>query len=266
MKRKGLWIFVILALIAVVLAIVFINLFSDKDTKALAQEVNKVATEGYLFEESEEYKEINQYLATVYATLEEEEKNEVLNSQNILKASSLMIDFYNRQILYSKFTEEYKVERKQIEKDFSQAQTKAQEFVVYIQENKSEGSAWWLANTWVEGKKYMQDIVSNTKSAFERLEKVYVASVDSKIMNNDFTSIIFEATSKLLTETQENLAKSGYGIKLYNFISIYYTLNGEKMIINYNYNASMQNEVSDIKELGEESLFYDNLLDGSIAV
>ena len=269
MKRKGLLAFIVIAIIAVVLAIVFINLFSDKDTKALAQEINRVATTSYLNEESSEFKEIDEYLTVVSGALDSKEKNEVLNYQNMLKSTAIMIDFYNRQILFSEFSEAYKVERKKIEKEFKKAQEVAEEFCAYIVKNKTDayGSDWWTANTWVEGKKFMQEITTNANSAFERLQSVFVEGVDSKIINNDLTQLVFNETTKMFSEVNESLSENDLkSTALLNFVEIYYSLNGEKILIAYNYSESMQNEVSDINENGEDSLFYNNLLDGSIAV
>jgi len=269
MKRKGLFVFIIIAIIAVVLAIVFINLFSDKDTKALAQEINRVATTTYLNEESAEFKEIDEYLTVVSSTLDSKEQKEALNYQNMLKSTAVMIDFYNRQILFSEFSETYKIERKKIEKEFKKAQEIAEEFCAYIAENKTDayGSDWWTANTWVEGKKFMQEIMTNANSAFERLQNVFVDGVDSKIINNDLTQLVFEVTTKMFSNVNESLSENDTtSVGLLNFINIYYSLNGEKIIISYNYSESMQNEIADINENGEDSLFYNNLLDGSIAV
>ena len=137
MKRKWFFTILILAVVAVVLTIVFINLFREKDTKQLSEKVNSVTTAGYLSEDSEEYAIINAYFDDVYLKLTTgEEKAEVKNYQDTYKAYVLAGKFFNSQLVFSEYTETYKNNRKIIEKSFENAQEATNSFKQYIIDNK----------------------------------------------------------------------------------------------------------------------------------
>lgn len=269
MKKKWFIAILILAIIAVVLAIVFINLFREKDTKQLALDVHQSVETGYLSENSEEFKIIDSYLREVSSKLTTTaEKAEVKNYLDSYNAYTVVGDFFDRQIIFTQFTETYKNNRKSIADKLSNAQSKAVALKNYISENRdlAQGSDYWQANTWANCKQDMKDLMSYTIQAFNLLGDVYQASVPSKLMNNGLTDVIFdeiERSSKLIIEksTENEL----YGSNLSSFINIYLSKNGEQIILNFEYNKVAQAKVEDIKKNGTESSYYSDLLTGRIA-
>lgn len=269
MKRKGFIVVLILAIVAVVLTIVFINLFKERDTEKLSKNVNNYASEGYLNDESEEYTTINDYLQTIYNKISSmSEKAEVKNYQDSYKAYVVYGEFMNRQIVFSEYTETYKNERKKIETDLKKGQNVAENLAAYIIENKdlTGGSDYWQANTWANCKGYMSDLFKYTSDAFNRLGKVYTASVTSPLMNNDLTTLVFNTAEEMSNEISENLNQdSSCGEKLYNFVNIYLVQEKENVILDFNYNAIQQENIKKINDKSEgwESL-YNNFLQGNI--
>ncbi|MGN1201610.1 MAG: hypothetical protein ACI4R8_05110 [Candidatus Caccovivens sp.] len=268
MKRKWFFTILILAVVAVVLTIVFINLFREKDTKQLSEKVNSVTTAGYLSEDSEEYAIINAYFDDVYLKLTTgEEKAEVKNYQDTYKAYVLAGKFFNSQLVFSEYTETYKNNRKIIEKSFENAQEATNSFKQYIIDNKEVvgDSDYWTANTWANCKGFASTMFLETVDAFNLLQLVYQASVPSKLMKNDLTGLVFDTMTEFSEQTKENLnSDEGCGLKLYNLVYIYLTGNGEKLILNFNYNYNSQTKVANIKENGKESVYYQDFLEGRI--
>lgn len=269
MKRKGFIIVLILAIVAVVLTIVFINLFKERDTQKLSKNVNNYVSTGYLSDESEEYLTINDYLSNVYNKITSmNEKAEVKNYQDSYRAYVVYGEFVNRQLVFSEYTETYKNERKRIETDLGRGQSVAKKLTSYIIENKdlTGGSDYWEANTWANCKGYMSDLFKYTSDAFNRLGDVYTASVTSPMMNNDLTTLIFKTAEDMSNKISENLNQdSSCGETLYNFVNTYLTKDRENVILNFNYNSVQQENVKKINEQSEgwESV-YNAFLQGNI--
>lgn len=270
MKRGGKWFIaiVIIAIIAVVLTIVFINLFKEKDTKQLAESVNEVVETGYLSEDNSQYKTINEYLGQLETVLSTaSEKAEVKNCKDAYVAYTVVGDFFDRQIVFSQFTETYKNQRKKIEKNLKKSQDIAVSLEKFILDNKElvSGSDYWQANTWANCKEDMKNLIVYTTNAFNLLSDVYQASVTSKLINNGLSDVVFDAMKTKSSTMIEKINESGdYGIDFYNFINLYLSKNGEKLILNFNYNEIAQKKVADIKENGVESVYYNDLLQGRI--
>lgn len=268
MKKKWFWIILILAIVAVVLTIVFINLFREKDTKQLSSKVNSVVTTGYLADESDEYSIINDYFSNIYTKLSTgEEKAEVKNYQDTYKAYVLAGKFFNKQLVFSKFTETYKNNRKAVASRFDKAQASANKLKQYIVDNKDvvAGSDYWEANTWTNCKGFANEMFVQTIDAFDLLQIVYQASVPSKIMRNDLTGLVFDTMSEFSKQTKEKLnSDENCALKLYNFVNVYLTESGEKLILNFNYNYNAQTKIANIKENGTESAYYQDFLIGRI--
>ena len=269
MKKKGFIIVLILAIVAVVLTIVFINLFKERDTQKLAKNLNTAVAEGYLSDESEEYLTINEYLSSIYNKLtSSSEKSEVKNYQDSYKAYVVYGEFMNRQIVFSEYTETYKNERKKIETDLKRGQNAAEQMSSYIIENidVTGGSDYWQANTWANCKGYMSDLFAYTSDAFNRLGDVYAASVTSPLMNNALTTLVFNTAEELSGDVSEKLIQdSSCGQTLFNFVNNYLVQSKEGVILNFNYNADQQNTVKIISEKsnGWEAL-YTQFLQGNI--
>lgn len=254
MKRRGFLIILILVIIAAVLTVVFINLFKEKDTKALAESLNSyVGSEnGYLNSENKNYKTIDEYLSGVSTKLTSaEEKNETKNYQMSYRTFVVAGEFFNREMVYTEFTNVYKDNRKNIQENLSKGQECASQLAKFINENKAitAGSAYWEANTWTNCKDYMKNLFNYTMNAFTSLDNVYEASVPSKILNNELTSLIFETFDELAEKTITDLrADSDCGTSLYNFANNYMSKNKESIILRFNYNATAQENVKIIRE------------------
>lgn len=254
MKRRGFSIILILVIVAAVLTGVFINLFKEKDTKALAENLNSYVgrENGYLNAENENYKIIDEYLSSVSTNLTAvEEKNETKNYQMSYRTFVVAGEFFNREMVYTEFTNVYKDNRKKIQENFSKGQECAKKLAKFIEENKeiTGGSAYWEANTWTNCKDYMKNLFNYTMNAFTRLDNVYEASVPSKILNNELTSLIFETFDELAEKTITDLrTDSDCGTNLYNFTNNYMTKSKESIILRFNYNTTAQENVKTIKE------------------
>lgn len=270
MKRGGKWFvaLIILAVIAVVLTIVFINLFREKDTKQLAQSVHETVEKGYLNEENAQYKNIYSYLNNLETALSTvEEKNEVKNFKDSFSAYVVVGQFFDRQIVFSQYTETYKNNRKKIQKNFAKGQESANKLEQFILNNKEivSGSDYWQANSWVNCKGDMRDLIVYTTNAFNLLADVYQASVDSKLMNNGLTDLVFDTFEKMSAQMIEKTSESNeFGVELNKLIGNYLTKNGEKTILNFNYSSNAMQKVADIKENGENSAYYGDFLQGRI--
>lgn len=271
MKRRGFIVLLVLAMTAVVLTIVFINLFKEKSTKALADSVHTAVESGYLNPDSDEYETINEYLQKVYSVLSSSvEKAEVKNYQDAYAAFCITGDFFDRQIVFSEFTTTYKNQRKAIQSNLKKGQASADKLEAVIIETKEliGQSSYWQANTWANFKTHMNDVYKYTTNAFVRLEKVYKTSIPSKIMNNDLTTLIFGTFENLTTTFTEKVSEdANCGQKIYNFVNLYLAKNKETIILNFNYNEIAQENVRLINEKGAGwEIKYNAFLQGNIAV
>lgn len=270
MKRRGLFITVILIIVAVVLAVLFVNLFTPKDTKDVAKKLNTTVENGYLSSESEEYKTIMTYLQDISTKLtNSSEKNEVKNYIDSYEAFVVMGKFFNKQMVFTKYSGVYNDNRNGIEKGLSKAQSEADSFANYINDNKQivGGSEFWLVNTWANCEDYMKNLVNSSINVFNRLGNVYQSCVYSKVMNNSLTDLVFDAIEELSADIESKPTdKSNYGSKLKNFVTIYMGENAEVIITNFNYDDIAQENVEKItqKQNGWEQI-YQNFLAGNIS-
>lgn len=270
MKKKGLFITIIFIIVAIVLAILFINLFTPKDTKSVAKRLNTTVENGYLSSESDEYKTIMAYLQDISTKLtNNSEINEVKNYINSYEAFVVMGKFFNKQIVFTKYSGVYNDNRNGIEKGLSKAQSEANSFASYIKENKQVvgGSEFWLVNTWANCEDYMKNLVNSSINVFNRLGDVYQGCVYSKVMNNSLTDLIFDAVEELSVDIETKPTdKSSYGSKLKNFVTIYMSENAEEIITNFNYDDIAQENVEKItqKQNGWESI-YQSFLAGNLS-
>ncbi|MBP3431945.1 MAG: hypothetical protein J6K39_03740 [Clostridia bacterium] len=269
MKKKGFFVIFILLVVAVVLTIVFINLFREKDTGALVRNVHSTVTNGYLNKDDDKNKKIDEYL-TQLATLgdlSDAQRNQVSNYLSAYAAFETFGDFFDREIVFTQYTNEYKNNRGAIENDFSKAQNAVDGLYGYLEVNKTSigNSDFWVATSWNDCDDYMADIFNYTVDAINRLADVYQSSATSNLMRNDFTQVLFMATENLFAETTEKLTTdASAGRQVYTFVRRYFSEDGVNYILNYNYNDSLQGKVFKILENGTVAAEYQNLLDGSI--
>lgn len=268
MRKKWLFGILILVVVGIVLAIVFINLFKGKDTKALAEKVNDVSENGYLSEDSDEYSKITEYLAQLPSNFSDgTEKIEIENYKNAYQSFVIVIEFFNKEIMFSSFTDEYNKNLKSITNCFNSAQDNANKLKDYIEETSlvTGDSKYWNKNTWQTSREYMKNIFDNTREALSKLGNVYSASVNSVFVNNKYTDIIFEGFTTLSNQTAAKISEATTaGENLLNFANSYYSESNESAILGYVYNEALQTTVEDISENGIDSIYYNDFLAGNI--
>lgn len=259
---------VILAIVAIVLTIVFINLFKERETTELATEINEVAENGYLSSESEEYQQVQKYLQNVASYFSDgEEKYTIQNYKDSYTAFTVAIDFFNREMLFTKYTDEYKENLREIKDDFKDGQEAAEDLKDYINETKQVvgDSPFWNTNTWQTAQGYMKTIFEGSRDALTRLGIVYKASVNSSLMNNDYTTIIFDGFTNVTNQVVSDLGTNATkGNALMAYTNAYLSAANEEYILGYAYNTKLQSSVKDIKEKGAQSALYADFLLGQI--
>ncbi len=271
MKKRWFIFVIILVIIAVILTIVFINLFREKDTTALAENVNDVTQNGYLSEENEANQAIDAYLAQVSGLGSlEADRTTIENYADAYAAFEVIGDFFSRQIVFTENTSVYRENRGRIRNAFQRAQNAVDDFAEYLSQNMDVvgSDEDWMTITWANCKGYMQDIISNTTDAVTRLALVYQDCVTSKVMNNAMSDIIFAEiekwTSQLISE--ETVSTAGLGQQLLTFVNAYLTIDGENVILQFQYDNNIKSQAENINELGEESTFYSQFVAGLIEV
>lgn len=247
-NRKWILIIAIILILAVVLTIVFINLFRPKDTTQLTDLLYSLTEDGYLSKDNEEINQkidgfLNDFLTKpkLKAELQKhpEEQNRIQNFLDAYEAFEVMAQFFNREMIFSVYTETYNENRPAIMKSFEKASAAASEMASYIKSHETTvgGQADWTYDMWETCDDEMEAIYKNTANAFSRLAKVYTASVPSKVMNNDLTSAIFKAIDYYFKQFSENYTtKADCGSNLKSLVNIYLTEKGEHYILDFLYN------------------------------
>ena len=269
MRRKWLIAILILAVVGIILAVVFINLFRDKDTRELSSNVHEYVENGYLDADGELATTIVDYLQTI-AQVESsgldltEMHNQAQNSLDTYLAFETIGGFFDREIIFATYTNEYKDNFKYIANDLGKAENKAKQLVTYLNEHKVE-SGYWTSGTWEDCKWQVKDLIQFTTSAFSRLGVVYQASIRSDIMKNDLTEVIFDVVSnelqkvqKLFAEDNENLSATD-GAVLKNFAETYLSVDGATKILRFKHNDDAKAKVKVILESKKNGEEYQNL-------
>jgi len=262
MKRKWFIVVALIAIVAVVLTIVFINLFKDRDTEDLSKSVVEYVEDGYLNEEDEDYKVLIDYfgnMSTVLLANDQtiEQGHQAENYYKVYQAFVTLGEFINNELIYSKFTDVYKNNKKPIENSLKQAQDLAKTLAKDIVDARelTQASEYWTINTWKNFEADIESMMDKTTNAFVRLIDVYQSCVTSPLMNNDFTDVVFDRVSVLLEFAEANAMATGeFAEKLSDTIEYY--LADNEPVLNFNYNSALQIIMKDIKEKGAESQYY----------
>lgn len=264
------WIILGLVVIGVVLAVLFLTLFGEKNTDALAKNVNSYSTsEGYLSSESARYKKIDEYLESLDANLiNTEAKTEVKNFKDSYKSFTIISKFFNNEIYYMNYSDAYKKQRKAVEDGLKVAQDSIDKFIDQIEKNKNatHDSDYWNNVAWTNCSGFVNEIKHRTADALSNIADIYTASVASNILNNDFSSIMFIGLKNLMSNVNDNPKQVSAGQKLLAFANAYFEEGKEAQIMDYVYSkdASRITKVKDIMEKGAESEFYENFIAGSL--
>ena len=265
--KKGIIITSIFIVIAVVLTIVFINLFREKDTRDLSNQVANAVQGGYLDDEKEdgEFQKIDEYFAVISASANEYEV-EIRNVQRLYHSYVIMADFYNNEMVFTEFNDVYKENKKNAINGLNEAKQKAEEMVEYIDSNaeKTSGSTYWQARTWVDVRDMAFTFVDANNKLFDALQNIYQGCVTSKLANNDFSTLVLKTINSEAKNVRENISEEMLSIDCVVNMTTTYLQNGYTKIMNYLYDASLQTAVADINKNGEESSYYQNLLNGTL--
>ncbi len=268
MKKKGIIVVIVLLLVAAVLAVVFVMLFKDKNTKSFAQDLNTAVTQEYLSQDSKEYKTIQDYLLR-YQGMAGEKAFEVTNYREAYEAYTKIAVFFNNEAAFMEHTKTYSKNRKKIVSALNSAQKNAEKMVKSIEDSSKliGGNDTWERVVWNNYKEYVEDMVSDTMRAFEVLTTVYKASVSSSLLNNDLTDVLFMGIKELNSNFKKDAkTKENLGGALLRFSQTSFNpSNVEKAVLNYNYTSeSNHNKMKDIKEKGTESLYWSDVLNGNV--
>ena len=266
-KKGGFWILVVIVVVAAALAATFVSLFGNRNTRELAKATNSCVASGYLSAESAGYIKINKYIDNLNtADFSEEEVNELENFEAGYDAYVSISQFFNRQTNFMKYTKVYKNNRKEVIKKLKKAQKDADRLVAQINRTAQivGNSEYWERLAWTTCRDYMESMLKNTLDAFNIYINIYQASVASKLLNNDYSDVMFLGLQDL-----SGKLKSGYkgtqnvGANLKNYAEIYFTKEGEQEILKYTYldeTSPVWATIRDIKENGKESFVYEGFL------
>lgn len=277
MKRKGVLITLILVVIAIVLAVVFINMFKERTTKSLSEKLNTFVETGYLAPEGEQNKKIDEWLSVLSANNDSElvdEKDRIKSYKNSLIAYETIAQFFNRHLIQLEATSVYAKNRGKIEKSLNTSQKKADKLESYINEKMQivEGNAYWTATTWIDCKQDITDIINYTTDAFTRLANVFNSSMPTTrenlgIMNNTLSKLILNTMSSMITKISADVEVGNpLSEKLLVFVNAYLTLENENIITQFPYSSkNFQNIISEITTSGENSEHYQEFIRGELS-
>lgn len=268
MKKKGIIVVIALLLVAAVLAVVFVLLFKDKNTKSLATDLNTAVTTGYLSETSDEYTAIHGYLERYEGM--SANNTEVTNYREILEAYTDVAVFFNNEAAFMQHSKVYSKNRKKIVSALKSAQSNATKLMNTIKEKQeiTGGSERWEKVVWDNYKDYAQNMVMDTIKAFDLLSTVYSASVSSKLLNNDLTDILFMGLRHHADAFKEKPDGANLGLNLHRFTDAYFNPSIiEDAVLHYSYaSKNVKNDVEDIKQNKEETLRWQQFLLGNITI
>lgn len=270
MKKKGIIITVILLVVAVVLTIVFINLFKEKDTRAVTNQVVACVDEGYLDTNKTdgEYEVVLTYLDNIISIsgLSEEYKAEIANVRDLYSTFANIGRFYSQEIIFAQYNQSYQQYRNSTINALKDASTKANQLKNYIQENinKTAGANYWEIKTWDDCRVMAKEFVAYNIEAFKGLKNIYTKCLASKIVNNDFSALVLQTINTCYASAYENFSSNNLDVlKVIKMTETYLDFEHIK-ILHYIYDDELQTKVADIKEKETESEFYANLVAGTL--
>lgn len=270
-KKSIFWIIFAFVIIGVILAIVFVSLFGNKDTQGMAKSVNSYTTsDGYLSKNGTRYEKVDSYLTKLLGSLsEDKDKIEVKNLQDGLDAYLVVSDFFENEIRFMKYTTTYKNKHKSVEKKLSSAQKSVDKLISQIEKNSEivDGNEFWQKRAWENCKENMINLLTNTIDAFNVVSEIYADSVSSYLLNNEFSNVMFLGLKNLSNDLKANLSSvAGSGEKLLSYSSLFFTKSASQKILDYAFSESetQKNILKDILEKGSESEYYKNFVEQGI--
>lgn len=262
--KKGIIFTAIILVVAAVLTVVFVTLFKERTTDAVANQVISVVDEGYLSEDTDK-ETIEEYLNYMRSNAGAS-TDEVRMSINFYSAYDKLGDFYREHIIFTSYNSTYRANRDAVIDNLNSASSKVNEIVNYIRETESlvSGSPYWEARTWDDVRVMMFDFIDDNNSAFIALNNIYPASGNSKVTNNAFTTEVLKAINAHFASYNEAETVSGR-LTLADYIfSMAKNYLDDASVYDYIYNSNWQNIIADITEKGEESEYYSAFIVGSL--
>lgn len=272
-KRKFKWIIVAVALllVGVVLAIVFVNLFTKKDTREVSGALHSSVQTGFLSKENFSEQEpalFVEYLDRMkdcpeFGADADQIQNKIISYKSTFRSFVVVANFLDGQFAYTSYTQTYKQKRKATLGALSAASSSVGAIENYIKKlPEIEQSAFWQAQTWDDLCPLYQSLMQQTANALNLLGQIYTSCVTSPLKNNNFSRIIFlqiENFTQPLNDEQTNFTLDHQ--KFSAFVNAY--LLDETDITRYHFDVALQKQVDDILQNGQNcGETYDNFVKG----
>lgn len=256
--KKGIIFTVIILIVAAILTVVFVTLFKERDTDAVANRVISVVDEGYLSENSEK-ETIEDYLD--YMLENDAQNEEIVLAKTLYQTYDNLGDFYREHIIFTSYNSTYRANRSDVRNGLNTAGDRAEDMASYITSHTAGNNQSWEMRTWDDVRVMMLEFIEANNQAFVALGNIYPACGNSQIVNNDFTTEVLGAIVDHLS-SYENLDEQG---RLATARSVYMmTTNYLKtdLVYGYLYDSVWQEQIEDIKENSTASAYYLSFITG----
>ena len=257
--KKGIIFTVIILIVAAVLTVVFVTLFKERDTDAVANKVISVVDEGYLSENSDK-EALEDYLDYMSAS---EQNDEVTMSKTLLATYDKLGDFYREHIAFTSYNSTYKSNKGDIINGLDSASDSMDEMVSYINSHTAGGNSSWEARTWDDVRVMMFEFIEANNRAFSSLSYVYIACENSQIVNNDYTSEVLKAISEHLS-SYGSLDMKGRLTMAENVSRMATNYLKTELVYGYLYDDIWQAQIEDIMTNGTDSSYYSSFVAGTL--
>lgn len=260
--KKGIIFTTIILVVAAVLTVVFVTLFKERDTDAVADKVISVVDEGYLSEDTDK-ETIEEYLNYMCSNAGAS-TDEIEMSINFYSAYDKLGDFYREHIIFTSYNSTYRANRDDVIGGFNTATNLAEDMVDYIVSNTAGESESWEARTWDDVRVMMFEFIEANNRAFIALGNIYPACGNSLITNNDFTTAVLNGINEHLSNYQnadETTDRNKIATNVNKMAAEYLT---DELVYGYLYNATWQTQIADLTTNGEQSGYYGAFMAGTL--
>lgn len=254
-KIKVKWIIVAVALllVGVVLAIVFVNLFTKKDTREVSGALHSSVQTGFLSWDSTDLDQplFLQYLDKMqncdqFSANAQDVQEKIASYKSTYASFVVVARFLDRHFAYTAYTTFYKNTRKATLGALSAASSSAASINTYLDALPPiDQNAFWQAQTWDDLCPMYQNFFQQTANALNLLGQIYTSCVTSPLKNNNFSRIIFvqiEDFSQALKDQQANFMLDHQ--QLSTFVNAY--LLDDTDIVRYQFDTALQAKVDNI--------------------
>lgn len=259
--KKGIIFTVIILIVAAVLTVVFVTLFKERDTDAVADKVISVVDEGYLSENSDK-ETIEDYLDYM-SSRANEQADEITMSKTLIAVYDKLGDFYKAHIAFTSYNSTYKLNKSDIINGLNSASNSMDDMVSYINSHTAGNNNSWEARTWDDVRVMMFEFIEANNRAFASLGNVYTACGNSQIVNNDYTSEVLGAISEHLS-SYENLDMQGKLAVTRNVYMMTTNYLTTELVYGYLYDDVWQAQIEDIMKNGTNSSYYLPFITGTL--